>query len=188
MSPPSVALVSETIIAVFGASAARPGEGPYEAGVRCGRLLAAAGFGVVTGGYGGLMEAVSKGAGEAGGRVIGVTVPTVFSDRSGANRFVTEEVRAATLVERIHELTDVSSGSIVLPGSIGTLTELAVAWNLAYVSRHTGQPPKPVVTVGAQWRNLVETLAAALATDPDLVVCTDDVDAAVVEIGSRVPA
>ena len=175
------------VIAVFGASSASPGDGLFEQGVECGRLLAEAGFGVVTGGYGGLMEAVSRGAAQAGGRVLGVTVPDVFVDRPGANEFVSEEWRAAHLVERIHELTDVSAGAIVLPGSISTMTELMVAWNLAFVARFSGDDAKPVVTVGDAWAELVAELGERLDTDTALVTCVGGVDEAVAAIRRRVP-
>lgn len=175
------------VIAVFGASAAVPGDGTYEQGVECGRLLVEAGYGVVTGGYAGLMEAVSRGAKEAGGRVLGVTVPDLFRSRSGANEFVTEEVRAGSLVERIHELTDVSDGAIVLPGSLGTLTELMVAWNLAFVAdRFAGSDPKPIVAVGADWKEIVGFLAERVRADGGLVSTVDDVAGAVAEIARRV--
>lgn len=175
------------VIAVFGSSASQPGDGHWEEGFRCGRLLAEAGYDVVTGGYGGLMEAVSEGAASAGGRVMGVTVPTAFPDRPGANRFVTEELRAASLTERIHELTDVSDASIALHGSIGTLTELLVAWNLAYVDRFT-RDPKPVIAVGDRWRPVVASLVEAVDTDGSLVTCVGTVDEAVEVVRDRVLA
>lgn len=167
---------------------AAAGDGLYEQGVECGRLLAEAGFGVVTGGYGGLMEAVSRGAVHAGGRALGVTVPDVFKERPGPNEFVSEEWRAAHLVERIHELTDVSAGAIVLPGSIGTMTELAVAWNLAYVARFSGEDPKPIITVGAMWAEVVQWLARRLETDLGLVGNAPDVPTAVGEMIDQISA
>jgi len=179
--------VSNKIIAVFGASKSIPGDGTYEDGVICGRLLAEAGYGVVTGGYGGLMEAVSKGASEAGGRVVGVTVPAVFRDRAGANGFVDEEREAEHLVERIHQLTNISAGTIVLPGSLGTFAELGVAWNLAFVARFSGEEPKPVVTVGPTWHQLVNNLGSQLATDTGLVRCVATADEAVEAIRQAVP-
>ena len=173
-------------VAVFGSSASQPGDGHWEEGVLCGRLLAEAGFTVVTGGYGGLMEAVSRGAADVGGHVIGVTVPVAFPGRPGANRFVTEELRAASLTERIHELTSVTDASIALHGSIGTLTELVVAWNLAYVDRFT-KPPKPVIAVGPRWTSLVTDITQAVETDGTLVTCVDTVEQAVAEVKSRIP-
>ena len=167
------------VVAVFGASAPRPGEPDYEDGVRCGRLLAEAGFAVATGGYAGLMEAVSLGAREAGGRAIGVTVPDVFPDRPGGNEHLTEETRAASLLERIHEMVEVSVASIALPGSLGTATELIVAWNLAFVARFAGTEPKPVIAVGDQWRRIVPLLTTELETDGSLVTLVTTVDEAV---------
>ena len=170
------------IIAVFGGSAPAPGEQDYEDGVLAGKLLAEAGFGVVTGGYGGLMEAVSSGARTAGGRVVGVTAPTLFPDRSSPNQHLTEERTAGGLLERIGELTELSAASITLPGSIGTLTELTAAWNLAFVSRYSGTVPKPIVTVGERWRRVVRDLTEILDTDGSLVTCTETVPAAVATV------
>ncbi len=175
------------VVAVFGASSPVPGDPVYDEGVRCGRLLAEAGFAVATGGYAGLMEAVSLGAAEAGGRVIGVTVPDVFPDRPGGNAHLTEETRTASLLERIHEMVDLSVASIALPGSLGTATELLVAWNLAYVVRFTGEIPKPVIAVGKQWRHLVPLLTEELRTDGSLVSVVDTVDEAVQIVSALSP-
>lgn len=175
------------VIAVFGASKPSPGDGAYADGVTCGRLLAEAGYGVVTGGYGGIMEAVSLGAGGAGGKVVGVTVPRVFADRSGANEYVAEERQAPGLVERIAEMTELSAGSIVLPGSIGTLAEFGVAWNLAFISRFSDSVPKPLVAVGSIWREVVGHLADRLDTDDGLVTLVESATEAVEAIRHRVP-
>jgi uncharacterized protein (TIGR00725 family) len=173
------------VVAVFGSSGATPELGEYRDGLRCGRLLAEAGFTVATGGYGGTMEAVSRGASEAGGLAIGVTAPTVFPDRPGANSFITDERPAVGLVPRIEQLLSISQASIALPGSIGTLAELVLAWNLAFVARFTGETPKPVITVGDLWRRLVADLARALVTDLSVVTCAGTVDEAVTSVRQR---
>lgn len=174
------------IVAVFGASRTEPGDDLYEQGVECGRLLAASGYSVVTGGYEGLMEAVSKGA--AGVRVIGVTAPAVFRNRSGVNEFVTEEHAAEGLADRIGRMTAMAAAAIVLPGSLGTLTELTTAWNLAYVCRFSGEKPKPLITVGREWADLIAGLTTLLDTDGGMVHCAPDVRAAVAELTKRLPA
>lgn len=180
--------MNTSIVAVIGGSQAQPGEPDYQDGVRLGRLLAGEGVTVATGGYGGLMEAVSAGAAEAGGKVIGVTAPGVFPSRLGANRHVTEERAAATLTERIHHLLALADAVIALPGSLGTFTELVVAWNAAFVAPFSGGRPKPVVTVGPMWAELVPVLARQLETNGDLVLCVDTVEeAAGVVIGSLGP-
>jgi predicted Rossmann-fold nucleotide-binding protein len=131
------------------------------------------------------MEAVSSGAAAAGGRVIGVTAPAVFPGRDAPNPHLTEELRAASLSERIHELIDLAAASIALHGSIGTATELLVAWNLAYVAQFSGQEPDPVVAVGERWREIVTTLANTLDTDPGYVTCVATVDDAVTHVVAR---
>jgi uncharacterized protein (TIGR00725 family) len=177
--------MTQPVVAVFGASKSLPGDDSYEQGVRCGELLADGGYAVATGGYGGVMEAVSRGARSRGGRVLGITAPEVFRNRPGANEFLTEEWRASHLTERIHELTDVSVASITLPGSLGTLTELAVAWNLAHVAGLGSATAKPVITVGSQWSGLVEHLAATLEANLDLVTRVDTVEEAVRVLGEK---
>ncbi len=157
------------VIAVFGSSQAQPGDEEYRAGVECGRLLAEAGFAVATGGYGGLMEAVCRGAAEGGGPTVGVTAPTVFPGRSGANQWVQHELPADDLVHRISLLVEVASGYIALPGSIGTLAELMIAWNLAFVAPFANASFGPIATVGETWLELVPELIDRLNTSHGFV-------------------
>ena len=169
-------------VAVFGASRSRPGQPGYEAGVRCGRLLARAGFAVATGGYAGMMEAVARGATEAGGIAVGVTAPSVFLDRATANEFITEERPASSLTLRIAELVEATDASITLWGSIGTATELLVAWNVAYVAQFSQIERKPVIAVGHPWTTVIPALERDLATEPGIVTVTATVDDAVDEL------
>lgn len=169
----------QPIVAVIGASQTRPGDPDYGDAMRLGRLLAEAGYAVASGGYGGLMEAVSAGAAEVGGRVMGITAPGVFPGRSGANRYVTDERPAATLTERIQDLLTISDAVVALPGSLGTLTELVVAWNLAFVAPFSSHRPAPIVAVGPTWAELVPLLTKRLATDGGLVQCVATVEGAI---------
>lgn len=146
------------VIAVFGSSAAQPDSDEWAEAEEVGGRLARAGHAVVTGGYGGVMEAVSRGANLAGGRVIGVTAPDLFPARPGANPYVNDDRPAVTLVDRIGTLIGLASGVIALPGSIGTAAELVVAWNLNHVSRINGGKRIPTVAVGAVWREMWEFL------------------------------
>lgn len=167
------------VISVFGASQIQLDSPEYADGLECGRLLAEAGFTVATGGYGGIMEAACRGAAEAGGPTIGVTVPAVFPDRSGANRWVQYEIPAADLVQRIGILTSLASGCMAMPGSIGTLAELMVAWNLAFVAPFAEVSFGPVVAVGELWQRLIPELADQLQTDGGFVAVAPDVAGAV---------
>lgn len=174
------------VIAVFGASQTPPGHPDWNAAVRCGNGLASAGYAVATGGYGGLMEAVSLGAADAGGHVIGFTAPEVFPGRHRANPHVAEERPATTLTERIDIMLARSDGAIALNGSIGTLTELLMAWNVAFVAQFSDAQPKPLVAVGQRWNRIVADLTEDLGTDGSLVTCVEDVDAAVAVIRGAV--
>lgn len=170
------------IVAVFGSSRAVPGDGLYEQGVELGRRLAEAGFGVVNGGYAGLMEAVSAGAAGADGRAVGVTAPPLFPARAEGNRFLTEEIPAGSLTERIHVMWEMSYAAVVCPGSIGTFTELAVVWNDAVLAARRGAPPRPVVAFRGRWAELVIQLTGDLGADPGLVSLVDSPSEAVEEL------
>lgn len=147
-------------ISVFGSSAPRPGDETYEVARSVGRLLAEAGFAVATGGYAGTMEAVSRGAAEAGGHVIGVGAQRIEQFRPGGlNAWVMEEVYYDTLQERVLHLVRHNDGMIVLPGGIGTLSELALAWSFLQVGE-IGE--RPLVLLGGIWQ---ETMAAFIRSD-----------------------
>ncbi len=153
-------------IAVFGSSEPGPGEPLYRAAESLGRRLARSGFAVVTGGYGGVMEAASKGAREAGGRAIGV-VCRIFPDRE-PNPWLTRVVDSVDLHERTRELIERAAGFVVLEGRAGTLAELAFLWALA----RAGQlGDRPVVLLGDPWEPLVALAAErGYLLDPELAV------------------
>ena len=151
------------IVTVFGSGRAEPGNSAYQTAQQLGAELARAGFAVATGGYGGTMEGVSRGAREAGGEVIGVTAE-VFA--SPANRWISEEIRVKTWQERLVKLVELGAGYVVLPGGTGTLVELAVVWewmNKGFL------PAKPAVVLGDFWGPVLAVLPAAeVRTQPFL--------------------
>ena len=142
-------------ISVFGSSAPQAGSAAYEEARLVGKLLAEAGLAVATGGYSGTMTAVSQGADEADGHVIGVTSEQIEQFRPlGPNQWVKEEIRYATLRDRLLHLVTENDGMIVLPGGIGTLSEMSLAWSFL----QTGEMGKrPFVLLGSIWQ---ETVAA----------------------------
>ena len=146
-------------VAVFGSSQTLPGSPEWIDAEKVGSSLAGAGLAVITGGYGGTMEAVSKGASEVGGHVIGVTAPSLFPDRTGPNRYVGELIEAQDLLHRIGVMMARAHGTITLPGSIGTVTEMLIAWNLNYLNRLRGSLLLPGVAVGERLRLVVSSIA-----------------------------
>jgi uncharacterized protein (TIGR00730 family) len=137
-------------ITVFGSSRPEEGHADYAEAVDLGRALAAAGFAVCTGGYGGVMEGVSRGAREAGGRVLAVT-STSF--RSRTNRWVDEETRVATWQERLFELVRLGDGYVACKGGTGTLVELAVVWEML---NKKAMEHRPFVVLGDFWQPILE--------------------------------
>jgi predicted Rossmann-fold nucleotide-binding protein len=100
------------------------------------------------------MAAVSQGAAEAGGHVIGVTCSEIESWRPvKANRWVTSVIQYPTLLERLLHLVEKNDGAIVLPGGIGTLAELALTWSQMQVGV---MPPRPFILLGGIWQRTME--------------------------------
>ena len=147
-------------VTVFGSSRVTPDEDAYKQAVRLGRLLAREGYTVCSGGYAGVMEAVSRGAAEAGGAVVGITV-ACWGSRLRANSWVGEEIATPHLFERLLRLTE-SDAYVALPGGPGTLGEVALAWNLFQTE---SIPLRPLILVGPQWRQLVRCFEAGLRLD-----------------------
>jgi uncharacterized protein (TIGR00730 family) len=138
------------IITVFGSSRPEEGHVDYAEALELGRALATSGFTVCTGGYGGVMEAVSRGAGEAGGHVLAVT-STFF--RSRTNRWVQEETSVATWQERLFELVRLGDGYVACKGGTGTLVELAVVWEML---NKKAMAQRPFVVLGDFWQPILD--------------------------------
>ncbi len=147
-------------VTVFGAANTLPGEELYEQGLELGKLLAQSGFNVLTGGYIGTMEAVSRGAAEAGGHVIGVTCEDIEAWRKvKANVWVHEERRFTTLNQRLEQLISACDAAIALPGGIGTLVEISLTWNQMVIN---AIPTKPFIVIGQEWHKSITTLLEQL--------------------------
>jgi uncharacterized protein (TIGR00730 family) len=151
-------------IAVFGGSQPKPGELVYQDALHLGILLAEAGYICLNGGYIGTMEAVSRGAAEAGGHVIGVTCDQIETWRPvKANPWVTEDWHYSTLKERIFALIENCDAFLALPGGIGTLAEIMLAWNLLVTHILS---PRPLILIGSGWQ---ETIRAFLGMQVEFV-------------------
>ncbi|NIY68003.1 lysine decarboxylase [Streptomyces malaysiensis] len=169
-------------ISVFG-SARTPEESPeYEAGVRIGRGLVEAGFGVITGGGPGAMEAANRGASEAGGVSVGLGIELPYEQ--GLNPYVDIGLNFRYFFVRKMMFVKYAQGFVVLPGGLGTLDELFEALTLVQTQKVTRFP---IVLFGAKyWGGLVDWLENTLvaqgkASEKDLLLfhVTDDVDEAV---------
>ena len=177
-------------ITVFGGSLPKPGSQAYQEAQLLGNLLANAGYAVQTGGYIGTMEAVSRGASEKGGHVIGVTCDEIEGWRPVApNQWVKEQKRCSTLRERLYRLIDECEGAIALPGGIGTLAEVALTW--AELQINPGNS-KPLIVVGMGWEETLGTFKTELgeyipALDQGRITSVPDVESAAAVLSNLIP-
>ncbi|MBN1301488.1 MAG: LOG family protein [Melioribacteraceae bacterium] len=140
------------IVTVFGSSQPVPGDEEYETAYGLGLLLGEAGLSVCTGGYQGIMDAVSKGAAEKGQEAIGITVDLFNAVPS---RYLTKNIECHSLFERIQKLIESGDAYIILRGGTGTLVELSIAWEM--VNKRLIKK-KPVACHGSMWEPLINLM------------------------------
>jgi uncharacterized protein (TIGR00725 family) len=160
---------SPPAVAVFGSSEPLPGSPPWREAYEVGRLLGEAGFDIINGGYGGVMEASARGVREAGGRAIGVTT-AAFSRRPGANPWIETEHRERDLFDRTRRLIVDASAFVVLQGRSGTLAELLFLWAL-HKADLLGR--KPIQLLGAAWDEFLGSLERLDLLDPVVLEVTE---------------
>jgi uncharacterized protein (TIGR00730 family) len=169
-------------VTIFGSARTVPGDPHYEAARETAHKLAEAGFGVITGGGPGIMEAANRGAHDAGGESIGCNIELPFEQ--GMNEYVTTAVNFRYFFVRKTMFVKYAEAFIIFPGGFGTMDELFEALTLI----QTGKVRDfPVVLFGsAYWGGLLQWLRTTMLTegkikteDLDLLVVTDSTDEAV---------
>jgi uncharacterized protein (TIGR00730 family) len=172
-------------ISVFGGSQPKPGDVVYQQSILLGQLLAESGHTVLTGGYMGIMEAVSRGAAEKGGHVIGVTCEEIENWRHvSANQWVQEEWKLPTLRERLWSLLEHCDLGIAMSGGAGTMAEISMLWNHQIIGL---LPSHPIILVGEGWETIFGIFFSKLGkyiTDQDRthLVFSPNVDDAVLKV------
>ncbi len=169
-------------VSIFGSARVSSDDPWYAAAERTAALFAASGFGVITGGGPGIMEAANKGAAEAGGRSIGCNIELPFEQ--GMNRYVRTAINFRYFFVRKTMFVKYAEGFIIFPGGFGTMDELFESLTLIQTRkvRHF-----PVVLMGADyWGGLLEWMRSVMAAggkigdqDLSLVTVTDSPEEAV---------
>jgi uncharacterized protein (TIGR00730 family) len=164
-------------VSVFGSARTPPDDPQYTAALETSRLLAEAGFSIITGAGPGIMEAANKGARLGGGRSIGCNIELPFEQ--GANPYVDTLVNFRYFFVRKTMFIKYSVAFIIFPGGFGTLDELFEALTLI----QTGKIYQfPVILFGRHyWAGLVRWLQTRVLGegkispgDIDLMLLTDD--------------
>ncbi len=169
-------------VSVFGSARAKPGTKHYEAAREIAKRLAKEGYGIITGGGPGIMEAANLGAKEAGGNSIGLNIELPFEQH--ANPYIDKDKLLDFRYFFVRKVMFVkyAQAFIALPGGFGTLDELFEALTLI----QTGKVEKfPIVLFdSAFWNGLVDWLKSVVyekhgyisKEDLELFTVTDDVD------------
>jgi hypothetical protein len=147
-------------VSIFGSARTPPDTPDYDAAKETARLLVEQGFGVITGGGPGIMEAANRGATEAGGDSIGLNIELPFEQ--GTNPWVQVPINFRYFFVRKTMFVKYAEGFIVFPGGFGTMDELFEALTLV----QTGKVRNfPLVLFGSEyWRGLLDWIAATMQT------------------------
>ncbi len=173
-------------VSVFGSSRVSEADPVYEMGRQVGRLLAEAGFSVVTGGGPGAMEAANRGAAEAGGKSVGLCIH--LPKEQAANPYANLRIDFRYFFIRKVMFVKYAVAYIILPGGFGTMDELFEALPLVETNRIK---PFPVIMLGKEyWKDLISWIKKTMLMkhgticpdDMDLFQCTDDPAEAVAAI------
>ena len=169
-------------VTVFGSARVGPDDPMYAAAEETARLLAQAGFAVITGGGPGIMEAANKGATEAGGESVGCNIELPFEQ--GMNPYVRTAINFHYFFVRKTMFVKYAEAFVIFPGGFGTLDELFEALTLIQTGkvRHF-----PVVLFGrSYWQGAIDWLMGTVLAegqispdDVELLVVTDSPEEAV---------
>jgi uncharacterized protein (TIGR00730 family) len=164
-------------VSIFGSARTHPDDPQYQAAEETARILAEAGYAIITGAGPGIMEAANRGACRGGGRSIGCNIELPFEQ--GANPYVDTLVHFRYFFVRKTMFIKYSNAFIIFPGGFGTLDEAFEALTLI----QTGKINQfPVVLFGRHyWAGLIRWLHARVlgerkisSGDMDLLLVTDD--------------
>ncbi len=165
----------EKYATLFGGAGRDRESNEYKETVLIGQLLAENDFIIKNGGYGGMMEAVSKGATSKNGKAIGVTCKQVGSEKG--NSFLSETIVTQTLFERLQILIENTELFIVQKGGIGTLSEVFLTLDIIRKEK-TQQRPK-IYFIGEVWNDVISNLKSNLIPkhEHDLFKIVNDFEA-----------
>jgi uncharacterized protein (TIGR00725 family) len=157
-------------VGVVGSARLQPPDPRCALAEQTGAAIAAQGWTMITGGYGGLMEVASRAAAEAGGKVIGL--PMRGWANLTPNQWNNELRWSTTYAERLAHLL-AADAVVVLDGGIGTLSEAATAW----AALQTEPDAADLVFLGTGWEPVLQAFTTHLVIDDHdlahVTICTD---------------
>ncbi len=141
-------------VSIFGSARTQPDDPYYQKAEYLARLLAEKGFGIITGGGPGIMEAANKGAAQAGGQSVGMNIQLPYEQKP--NPYANIAIDYKYFFIRKVMFVKYAMAYVILPGGFGTMDELFEALTLIQTRRIK---PFPVVLMGSEyWKGLVDWL------------------------------
>lgn len=146
-------------ISIFGSARSKPDSQEYRDAEKLAGLLVHAGFGIITGGGPGVMEAANKGASEAGGISVGLHIK--LPNEQDCNRYVKTRCIFRYFFIRKFMFVKYARAYVVMPGGMGTIDELSEAFVLAQTGRSR---PFPIILYDSSfWNGFMEWLRLKMA-------------------------
>ena len=147
-------------ISIFGSARTKPDNKYYKLAAEIAAEIVSRGYGVITGGGPGIMEAANKGANKKKGKSVGLCIDLPFEEAS--NKFIDKDKQLSFdyfFVRKVMFLK-YAQGFVVLPGGFGTLDELFEAINLI----QTNKVEKfPIILVGSEyWEGIIDWIKKTL--------------------------
>ncbi len=141
-------------VTIFGSARTKPGDVYYELAVMIAKKVAQAGYGIITGGGPGIMEAGNKGAHLAGGTSVGLNIDLPFEQHDNPYIDKDKSLDFDYFFVRKVMFVKYSQGFVVMPGGFGTLDELFEAITLIQTNK-IGR--FPIILVGSDfWAGLMD--------------------------------
>ncbi len=170
-------------VSVFGSARTKTDNPYYQDAVKISELLVDSGYGVITGGGPGIMEAGNKGADQVGGRSVGLNIVLPFEQ--SCNQYVNHPVDFDYFFVRKVMFVKYTQALITFPGGFGTMDELFEVLTLIQTKKIS---KKPVILFGSKyWNGLVDWIKQTMlmeesninAEDMDLIKVTDSAEEAI---------
>ena len=153
-------------ISIFGSARTQPENPYYELAVEIGKRLSEEGFGIISGGGPGIMEAANKGAQLGGGKSVGLNIELPFEQES--NHYIDRDANLNFdyFFVRKTLFTKYSQGFVMMPGGFGTMDEF---FEVATLIQTGKMSPVPLILVGSSyWGGLMGWLESVMMQEKNI--------------------
>jgi uncharacterized protein (TIGR00730 family) len=153
-------------ISIFGSARTQEGDSNYQLTIAIAEAIAESGYGIISGGGPGIMEAANRGAQKAGGTSVGLNIELPFEQQS--NPYIDQDklINFQYFFVRKVMFVKYAQGFIVMPGGVGTLDELFEAYTLIQTDKVS---KFPIILVGRDyWGGLIDWIKETVLKEKNI--------------------